>query len=296
MYYANFPSEQIEQVLESFPLMETMLVAQIAEYSEGELSLSKLELVSSEMGSTSATFMIEAIIGGDFQKGIQAAVTNMGLVYTEEGYDVEELSVIELESFSSSLVYVKESLTFEMDSRVTVVGDIDEQVNVLKEHYLTEIIQQEYLDDKDLEMINEFLLPTILSVKDLHFDSGYKATDGTIITSFTLTDLGIAPPSFEAFTDFLHYMSEESPLEDFMLVIEGGSIGSESVVISSPEGSNPVSEDSNRVVWEFDNAKNLDQVSLDIASPSPLGNTTMIIAVVGLIVVGAAAFFFLRKK
>jgi LPXTG-motif cell wall-anchored protein len=57
-----------------------------------------------------------------------------------------------------------------------------------------------------------------------------------------------------------------------------------------------VSEDSNRVVWEFDNAENLNQVSLDVASPSPSGNTTMITAVVGLIVIGTAAFFFLRKK
>jgi hypothetical protein len=296
MYYANYPREQIEQILVSFPMMETMLAAQISEYSESELSLSKLELVSSEMGPISATFMIEASIVGDFQKGIQAVATNMGLVYTEEGYDVEELSVIEVGSYSLSLVYVKESLTFEMDSKVTVIGDIDEQVNVLKEYFLTELIQQGYLDDEDLEMINEFLLPTILSVKDLHFDSDYEATDGTVTTSFTLTDLGVAPPSFGAFTDFLHYMSEEIPPEDFMLVLEGGSIGSDSVVISSPAGSNPVSEDSNRVVWEFDNAENLNQVSLDIASPSPLGNTTMITAVVGLIVVGTAAFFFLRKK
>jgi hypothetical protein len=59
-----------------------------------------------------------------------------------------------------------------------------------------------------------------------------------------------------------------------------------------------VSEDSNRVVWEFENAENLNQVSLDVASPSPSpsGYTTMITAVVGLIVIGTAAFFFLRKK
>jgi hypothetical protein len=222
LYYASYPREAIEQVLTMLPLMETTLAAQVVEYSEGELSLNKLELVSSEMGSISATLTIEASIGGDFQKGIQATVANMGWRMDPAYYDIEELSVVGVESYSSSLVYVKESLTFEMDSEVTVVGDVDEQLNVLKEYLLTETLQQGYQDDEDVEMINEFLLPTILSVKDLHFDSDYEATDGTVITSSTLTDLGVAPPSFGAFTDFLQYMSEESPPEDFMLVLEGG--------------------------------------------------------------------------
>ncbi len=297
IYYANYPREEIEQMLVMLPLMETMLAAQVAEYSEGELSLSRLELVSSEMGPVSATFAIEASIGGNFQKGIQAAVANMGLVYTEEGYDFEEISVVEVESYSSSLIYVKESFTFEMDSEMTVTGDVDEQLNVLKESMLTEILQKGDLDDEDIAMINEFLWPTVFSVRNLHFDSDYEATDGTVTTGFTLTDLGMVPPSLDAFTDFLQYVSEENPPEDFMLVLEGMSSGGESVVITSPAGSNPVSQEPNRVVWEFDNAENLDQVSLDVASSSPgSGSTTMIVALVGLAVVGAAAFFFLRKK
>jgi hypothetical protein len=297
VYYANYPREEIEQMLMMLPLMETMLAAQVAENSDGELSLSRLELVSSEMGTVSATFAIEASIGGDFQKGIQAAVANMGLVYTEEGYDFEEISVVEVESYSSSLVYVKESFTFEASSEATVVGDIDEQLNVIKESMLTEILQEGDPDDEDITMINEFLWPTVFSVRDLHFDSDYEATDGTVTTGFTLTDLGMVPPSLEAFMDFLQYVAEESPPEDFMLVLEGGSSGGESVVITSLAGSNPVSQESNRVVWEFDKAESLDQVSLDVASSSPgSGSTTMIAAVVGLAVVGAAAFIFLRKK
>lgn len=297
LYYAIYPQEEIEQMLVMLPMMETTLAAQVAEYSEGELSLSRLELVSSEMGPVSATFAIEASIGGDFQKGIQAAVANMDLVYPEEGYDVEEISVVEVESYSSSLVYVKESFTFEMDSEMTVAGDVDEQFNVLKESMLTEMLQEGDLDDEDIAMINEFLWPTVFSVKNLHFESDYEATDGTVTTGFTLTDLGMVPPSLDAFTGFLQYVSEENPPEDFMLVLEGMSSGGESVVITSPAGSNPVSQEPNRVVWEFDNAESLDQVSLDVApSSTTSGNTTMIAAVVGLAVVGAAAFFFLRKK
>jgi hypothetical protein len=62
MYYVNYAREEIEQMLMMLPLMETMLAAQVAENSDGELSLSRLELVSSEMGTVSATFAIEASI------------------------------------------------------------------------------------------------------------------------------------------------------------------------------------------------------------------------------------------
>ncbi|UCD45993.1 MAG: hypothetical protein JSV27_05770 [Candidatus Bathyarchaeota archaeon] len=297
LYYVIYPQEEIEQMLMMFPLMETMLASQVAENSDGELSLSRLELVSSEMGPVSTTFAIEASIGGDFQKGIRAAMDNMGLVYTEEGYDFGEISVVEVESYSSSLVYVKDSFTFEASSEATVVGDVDEQLNVLKESMLTEVLQEGSLDDEDVAMINEFLWPTVFSVRDLHFEADYEATDGTVNSGFDLRDLGMVPPSLNAFTEFLQYLTEESPPEDFMLILEGGSIGGESVVISSPAGSNPVSEEADRVVWEFDNAESLDQVSLDVTSSEPgSGSIVMIAAVVGLAVVGAAAFFFLRKK
>ena len=282
------------------PLMETMLASQVAQYSGGNLSLSRLEIVSSEMGLASATFTIAASLEGDFQKGIQAAVTSMGVYYDAEAYELEGLPLLQYESSHSRLEYLKESFTFEITSEMTVLGDLDAFANFIKDSTLDEILEEGQIDEEEEEVITEFLRPTEVSVENLQFELDYTVVADTTTASFSLEGLTLKPPSMEAFMDFLQYVSDEEPPEDFVLILEGGSTGSWSVVVNSPVGtSTPISQEGQKVVWSFASAENLDLVTFDVESESQqsTGNNNLIIWAAGLIILlGVAGYVMMQRK
>ncbi len=303
LYYMIYPQEQIEQMLIMLPLMETTLANEVDYYSGGNLTLSKLEVVNSEMGPVSATFSIEARLEGDFQKGMQAAVTKMGVDYAKDGYDLEKMPPLQLGSYRASLEYFKESFTFELMFEMTVLGQVDEWTNFVKNSALDVVLDEGRIDKEEEAVITEFLRPTELSVENLQFELDYGIMATTMTTSFRLEGLVLKPPSLEAFMAFLQYVSDEDPPEDFVLILEGGSSGSRNVVINSPEGtSTPVSQEPQRVVWSLANAENLDQVTFEIESP-PESSTTdtmdtnLIIVAVGiLIIISLAGYMMMRRK
>ena len=300
LYYTIYPQEQIEQMLMMLPLMETMLASQVAQYSGGNLSLSRLEIVSSEMGLASATFTIAASLEGDFQKGIQAAATSMGVDYDAEAYELEGLPLLQYESSHSRLEYLKESFTFEITSEMTVLGDLDEFANFVKDSALDEILEEGQIDEEEEEVITEFLRPTEVSVENFQFELDYTVVADTMTASFSLEGLTLKPPSMEAFMDFLQYVSDEEAPEDFVLILEGGSAGSRSVVVNSPVGtSTPISQEGQKVVWSFASAKNLDMVTFGVESESQqsTGNNNLIIWAAGLIILlGVAGYVMMQRK
>ena len=300
LYYTIYPQEQIEQMLVMLPLMETMLASQVVHYSGGNLSLSRLEVVSSEMGLASATFTIAASLEGDFQKGIQAAVTSMGVDYDSEAYELEGIPSLQYESSHFRLEYLKESFTFEITSDTTVLGDLDEFVNFFKDSALDEILEDEWIEEEEEEVITEFLRPTEVSVENLQFELDYAIVADTMTSSFSLEGLTLKPPSTEAFMDFLQYVSDEEPPEDFVLILEGGSTDSGSVVVNSPAGtSTPLSQEDQKVVWSFADAQNLDMVTFDVESESQqtTGNNNLIVWAAGLIILlGVAGYVMMQRK
>jgi hypothetical protein len=300
LYYTIYPQEQIEQMLMTLPLMETMLASQVAQYSGGNVSLSRLEIVSSEMGLASATFTIAASLEGDFQKGIQAAVTSMGVDYDAEAYELEELPLLQYESSNSRLEYLKESFTFEIMSEMTILGDLNEFVNFIKDSMLDEILQEGQIFEEEEEVIREFLRPTEVSVENLQFELDYSVVADTTTASFSLDGLTLKPPSMEAFMDFLQYVSDEEPPEDFVLILEGGSTDRRSVIVNSPvRTSTPISQEGQKVVWSFANAENLDMVTFEVESESQqsTGNNNLIIFAAGLIILlGVAGYVMMQRK
>ena len=300
IYYAIFPQEQIEQMLMMFPLMETMVAAQVAQYSGGNLSLSRLEIVSSEMGLASATFTISASIEGDFQKGIQAAVTSMGADYDAGAYELEEIPILRYESSHSRIEYLKESFTFEITAETIVLGDLDEYANFIKDSMLDEILKEGLMDEEEEEVLTEFLRPTEVSVENLQFELDYAIVANTMAASFSLGGLTLKPPSLEAFMDFLQYVSDEEPPEDFVLILEGGSNGDSSIVVNSPVGtSTPISQEGQKIVWSFASAENLDMVTFDVESESQpsTGNNNLIVWAAGLIILlGVAGYVMMQRK
>jgi hypothetical protein len=299
LYYTLYPKEQIEQLLFMLPEMETMLALQLSYLSDDSLTLSTLEVVSSELGLDSATFKIEGSLEGDFQKGIQAAMENMGAIYSEEWSGIEEVPPLEIESFRANLEFFKESFTFESMFEMTFLGNVDEWTNFVKNSMLDELLKEGYMEEEDEAVINEFLLPTDLSVENMQFELEYAIVADTMTASFNLDGIVLKPPSLEAFTSFLQYVSDERPPEDFVLILEGGSSEDNNVIINSPAGtSEPFSQEPQRIVWSLANAENLDQVTFEVEAPTrDVIDTNLIIAAGGLVVIaGLIGYMFMRRK
>ena len=98
---------------------------------------------------------------------------------------------------------------------------------------MDEILEDEWIEEEEEEVITEFLRPTEVSVENLQFELDYAIVADTMTSSFSLEGLTLKPPSTEAFMDFLQYVSDEEPPEDFVLILEGGSTDSGSVVVNT---------------------------------------------------------------
>jgi len=298
LYYAMFPRESIEEMLAMVPQMETMLSAQVTEASDGNLFLSELEVTGSDLGETYATFSVSMTLEGDFQEGLQTAAGNMGLEYAQEDLELEEIPFTTLNSFDMSVTFLGESLTFEVYFHGTLTGDLDAQMNAMKDKILEEQLEDPWIDPDDEEMIEEFWLPTYFGFEELNLEADYQITGGEYTTSFSLEDLGLETQSYTPMLRLLEEMSSGSEA-DMKLVFEGESSGGQSVVMEVPELTTPpISEDSQRVVWDLEDLEDLDEVIFDVEESSGSSGLplNLLLPAVGVVVVLAAAGFFLLRK
>jgi hypothetical protein len=299
LYYAVYPRESIEEIVETLPMLETQLAALIVEASDGHIALRELELLSSEMGSDSAMFNFKLSLTGDFQQGIQSLAKSMGVELTEEELQVDEIPFCEFESYDFHISFEKERLTLEADTGGTIRGDLDAQMNAIKDASLEQILESEDLDVHDMQMIEDFWLPTEFSVVDTLLEFSYSLHDEEVRVDFTLEDLWLKPPSLESLLAFLGELSEEEPAEDFKLILEGESSGRNYVAVNIPaETSEPLSAEPQIAVWDFAEIENLDEVTFEVKTESQPVNmtTTVAVAVVGLAIIGAAGYMFMRRK
>ena len=122
-------------------MLETQLAAMIVEASDGNIALLELELLSSEMGLDSATFNLRLSLTGDFQRGIQSIAKSMGAELTEEEPQVDEILFCEFESYDFHISFAKERLTVEAETGGTIRGDLDAQINAIKDMSLEQLLE-----------------------------------------------------------------------------------------------------------------------------------------------------------
>jgi hypothetical protein len=120
-------------------------------------------------------------------------------------------------------------------------------------------------------IINNFLLPTEMSIVNLNVVFEYAFDGEKLDLNFFIDGLGLKPPTTEAFLTILNEALTGISLPGFTLTLEGASDEKEFVEIEvPPTTSEPVLKDPRKVVWTVDNLANLNLVSFKVREwPTP---------------------------
>ncbi len=301
IWYSIMPEETISMFVLGFPLFKAEIESQLLEYSDGNLELSELVIIESELGAVSATITAKMTVEGDFGAG----VTAFGESYIPEYMDAPAQPSIPPESWTTTMrsgdmhiSYDSEDLAFIIEYEAIVEGDVDEQFNSLKDLILEELLEDSDLDPDATRLINTLILPTEFSVVDLGIS--YNATlDGEVAAmEFEVDGLILKPPTPEALLSFLEEASEGVIGDKLTLTLEVASQGKEYVEILVPdETTEPLSQEPQKVVWTFADLENLDKVTFEVkeTSSSPLP-TTLLIPAVGVVAIAAVAVWYFMSR
>ena len=303
IWYTLYPKESMEQFVQAFPMLKAQLVSQVSESTDGNLMIQDLTLVDSEIGPVYATLTVTASIVGDFGKGIQALLGEVSIPYVdvpeiEPRLDLEELMYTRIRSADIHITFDNEEQAFTVVLEGVVEGDLDRLCNILKNMFLEERLQDSYVDAETAQLINDFLLPTEISIVNLNTTFEYSLEDEFQAFEFTIEGLGLRPPDAEALLTFLQDASAEVSQPSFTLTLEGASDDREYVEINVPSTtSEPLLKEPQKVVWKFDDIENLNQVTFEVKEkPSSLLTPQVIIPVAGVAVALAAAGLMLAKR
>ena len=303
IWYTLYPKEYMEQFVQAFPMLKAQLVSQVSESTDGNLMIQDLTLVDSEIGPVYATLTVTASIVGDFGEGIRALLGEVSIPYVdvpeiESRLDLEELMYPRIRSADIRITFDNEEQAFTVVLEGVVEGDLDRLCNILKNMFLEERLQDSYVDVETAQLINDFLLPTEISIVNLNTTFEYSLEDEFQAFEFTIEGLGLRPPDAEALLTFLQDASAEVSQPSFTLTLEGASDDREYVEINVPSTtSEPLLKEPQKVVWEFDDIENLNQVTFEVKEkPSSLLTPQVIIPVAGVAVALAAAGLMLAKR
>jgi len=159
--------------------------------------------------------------------------------------------------------YDRDEFAFIMDSESVIEGDLDRQINIMKDIYLEQLLQLPDIPPEWALMINDVLLPTDISSENLGMTLEYSFDEENIKLNFAIEGLGFIPPTTEAFLTLLDKALAGGSLPGFSLVFEGGSDEERFVEIEvPPTTSEPVIEEPRKVVWIVDNLANLKLVTV----------------------------------
>ncbi len=303
LWYALYPKELIEQFVETFPLFKAQLISQVSDSTNGNVMIQDLTLVDSEIGPIYATITVTSSIVGDFGKGIQSLFGEVSIPYVdvpeiEPGSDLEELKYLRIRSADIHITFDNEEQAFTVVLDGVMEGDLDEVCNSLKNMFLEERLHDSQLDEETLQMINEFLLPTEISIVNLNTVFEYSLEDEFQAFEFTIDGLGLRPPDANALLTFLQYASAEVSQSSFTLTLEGASDDGQYVEINVPSTtSEPLVKEPQKVVWKFDDIENLNQVTFEVKeTQSSMLTPQFIIPVAGVAVALAAAGLMLARR
>jgi len=308
IWYSIMPEETISMFVLGFPLFKAEIESELLEYSDGNLELSELVIIESELGAVSATITAKMTVEGDFGAG----VTAFGESYIPDYMDPPVESSIPPESWTTTMrsgdVHISfdsEDLAFIIEYEAIVEGDVDEQFNSLKDLLLEELLEEPDLDPDATRIMYTLILPTEFSVVDLGIS--YNATlDGEAATiEFEVDGLVLRPPSpqlpaplREVLLSFLEEASEGVIGDKITLTLEVASQGNEYVEILVPdETTEPLLQEPQKVVWTFADLENLDKVTFETketsSSPPP---TDLLIPAVGVAAVAAVAVWYFMSR
>ena len=273
IWYSVIPEEEIIEFVKMFPDLKSQLVTQLSELTEGNITLQELTLVTRLMTDKSTTLTITGSLVGDFVKGGMALSTNyMELLGIDDSQTAswispEEMMMIKTKSADLHIRFDRNELAFLLDSESVVEGDMDKLINVMMDSYLEQYFQDPYLiiDPETELIINNVLIPTDISTKNLNIAVEYSFDGEKLKLAFAVEGLGFRPPTTEAFLTILDKALIGGSLPDFSLVLEGGSDEEGFVEIEvPPTTSAPVVEGPRKVVWIVDNLANLNFVSFKV--------------------------------
>ncbi len=271
IWYSVIPKEEIQEFVQTFPDLKSLIATQLSELTEGNITLLELTLVTREIGDTSATLTITGSLVGDFVKGGMALSTNyMALLGIDDSQmapflSPEEQMMIKTKSADLHIWFDRDELAFLMDSEAVIEGDLDKLTNIMMDTSLEQILQSPYITPEWALMINNILIPTEISTENLNVAFVYSFDGEKLKLNFAFEGLGLRPPTTEAFLTILDKVFTGASLPGFSLVLEGGSDEKEFVEIEvPPTTSEPVVEGPRKVVWIVDNLVNLNLVSLKV--------------------------------
>jgi hypothetical protein len=294
LYYTYYPREDLQMIVGMVPLLETQLASEIMAASDGSIVLERLELLDYEEAPDHASFTASLRLSGDLQEGLRSALEEMGAEVTPPE-EPEELSALSIESIDYHITFDGDTLSLEADAGGTVAGDFNGQLNMLKDMSLEELLESEEIDDDDGTLVAR-ALPIDLHVQHLLMESTSRFEEDVVASTFSVEGLGLKPPSFETLLIFLEELSNKESLKDFKLVLEGGSSNNQYVAFTVPaDTEEPIVEEEQRVVWDMDDIEKLDDVTYEVKTKQ-LDTTTIVVAsAIGLVVIGAAGYFFMKK-
>lgn len=294
LYYTYYPREELQMIIGMIPLLETQLASEIMAASDGNILLEKIELLDYEEALDHASFTVSLRLSGDLQEGLRSALERMGTELTPPE-EPEEVSPLSIESIDYHVTFDGDTLSLEADTGGTIAGDFNGQLNLLKDMSLEELLESEEIDDEDRTLVAR-ALPIDLHVQHLLIESTSTFGKDVVASTFSVEGLGLEPPSFETLLVFLEELSKKESLEDFKLVLEGESGNNQYVGFIVPaDTEEPIVEEEQRVVWDMDDIENLDDVTYEVKTKR-LDTTTIVVAsAIGLAVIGAAGYFFMKK-
>ncbi len=289
LYYSVYPKEELQMLTAMIPMLETQLSSMVMEASDGNIVLEKFELLDYTEGLEYASFTVSMRLSGDLQEGITSAVEEYGAEITPPDVS-EELPALSIESIDYHVTFSGTNLMLESEIGGTVAGDFNEELNKLKDTALEEALESPELDSQGRTLIQS-AQPIDLHIQHLVIEATSTYGDESAESIFSVDGLGLEPTSFEALMVFLKELSYMGDFEDVKLVFMGESSNNQYVAFTVPaETKEPLVLEEQLVVWEMEDVDNLDDVTYEVET-NQMGTTTIITAaVVGIAVLGAAAF------
>jgi len=301
IWYSVLSEEMVNYYVLGFPLLKAEIESQLSDYSDGNLEFSELAIIESELGEISADITMQMTIEGDFEAGILSISENLPPDYIDPSAQPStplESWTISTRSAEAHIYFDPDDLSFNVEYEVVIEGDIDQQVNDLKDLYLEDLLDQTPLDPDAARLMYGLILPTEVSVVDLGVSLDMMLDEESSEIEFAVNGLGLTPPEPEALLSFLGEASEGAASDRVKLTLEGVTLGKEYVEIIVPtETTQPLSEAPQKVVWDFADLENLDKVTFEVKEKSSPLSSSLLIPAVGVVAVSAVAvWYFMSRK
>jgi len=301
IWYSIIPEEAISMYVLEFPLLRAELESQIYDFSDGNLELTELEIIDSELGEVSATMTVKMTVEGDFGAGITAIAESYSpdYLYPEEPPSFpESWMTTAVRSGDVHITFDGEDLAFNVEYEALLEGDIDEQVNSLKDILLEDFLEGSDLDPDATRLIYTLILPTEVSIENLVITFNAILDTDQPTMEFDIDRFLLKPPSPEALLSYLGEASEGVDGDEVTLILEGVSSGDQYVEIQVPdETTEPLSMEPQKVVWAFTDLENLDKVTFEVketSSSSPV--STLLLPAIGVAAVAGMAIWYTMSR